>query len=667
MCGIAGLLDFGGTLSRHQLHDIASSMSKCLAYRGPDDEGIWLDSEATAALAHRRLSIVDLSPAGHQPMISSNGRYVITYNGEIYNHEDLRPELAARGARFRGHSDTEVMLEGFSAYGIGATIKRLIGMFAIGIWDRHTRTLTLVRDRLGIKPVYWAKFGGHFVFASELKALRVHPGWTPRINRPAIAAFLRHNYIPAPHTIYEGVNKLEPGCILTLPWNGDPSIEKFWDARVIARRGIADPIRADDRELTDRLEELLKDSVRRRMIADVPVGAFLSGGIDSSTVVALMQAANIGKVRTYTIGFDIPGFDEAPHAAAVAKHLQTEHTEFTVTDKEALNVIPRLPDFYDEPFADSSQIPTYLVSALTRRHVTVALSGDGGDELFAGYNRYQLANRSWRWMSLLPQPMRDGMAAALTSVSPERWTNLLSFLPPRMLPAQPGDRLHKFASVLRLDNSDAVYRALVSHWEPEQIFRAAPEPRGIIWDASVSADFPDFLERMQFLDLVTYLPDDILTKVDRASMAVALEARVPLLDHRVVEFAWQLPSSAKIRNGTSKWLLRQVLYRHVPRDIVERPKMGFGIPLGEWLRGPLRDWAENLLSEQRLREAGLVDVACTRRYWNEHLQGHRNWQYLLWDVLMLEAWRERWMSPSADLSDLATISGAEASPHPHIS
>jgi asparagine synthase (glutamine-hydrolysing) len=646
MCGIAGLLTFDSAHSRQQLHDIADAMNSVLRHRGPDDEGVWVDADAPVALAHRRLSIVDLSPAGHQPMISADGRFVITYNGEIYNHEEIRPELAARGIRFRGYSDTEVMLEAFSAYGIAATVKRLIGMFAFGVWDRRERTLTLVRDRLGIKPMYWAKFGALFMFGSELKALRAHPGWAPRINRGAVAAYLRHNYIPTPHTIYEGVHKLEPGSILTLPWGGEPRIARFWDARAVARAGLADPLHASDRELTDRLEELLKDSVRRRMIADVPVGAFLSGGIDSSTVVALMQAANAGKVKTYTIGFDIAGFNEAKHAAAVAKHLRTEHTELTVTAQQALDVIPRLPDFYDEPFADSSQIPTYLVSAMTRRHVTVALSGDGGDELFAGYNRYQLAARAWHGLSLLPRAVRHGMAAALTSISAERWSRLLNFLPARMLPAQFGDKLHKFASVLNCTNSDEVYRRLVTHWEPDQLMSGITEPKGILWNQSVAEEFPNLLERMQFLDLVTYLPDDILTKVDRASMAVALEARVPLLDHRVVEFAWRLPSSAKIRNGNTKWLLRQVLDRHVPRELIERPKMGFGIPLGEWLRGPLRDWAEALLSEKRLREAGLLDAAGVRQHWDEHLQGHRNWQHLLWDVLMLEAWRERWATPA---------------------
>ena len=639
MCGIAGFI---GAASGSDIGATAEAMAKSIAYRGPDDQGIWIDGECETALVHRRLSIIDLSAAGHQPMLSADGRYVISYNGEVYSFQPIADELTARGHKFRGHSDTEVILESFAVNGIEATLKRMIGMFAIALWDRRDRTLTLMRDRLGIKPLYWAKFGNTFLFGSELKALRAHPGWTPRIDQSAVAAFMRHNYIPAPRTIYEGVHKLEPGTVLTLPWRGEPNISRFWDARSVARDGSHNPVEGSDAELTEQLESLLKDAVGRRMIADVPLGAFLSGGVDSSTVVALMQAAKSGAVKSFSIGFDIEGYNEAPHAAAVARHLQTDHTELTVTSKEALDVIPRLADFYDEPFADSSQIPTYLVSAMTRKYVTVALSGDGGDELFAGYNRYQLTQRFWRSLSLMPRAVRKGAAAALTAVRPDRWTQILSALPSRLRPPQAGDKVHKAAAVLRLDSADAVYRRLVSHWEPSEIMPQVAEPRSILDDATVTKDFPDLLERMQFLDLVTYLPDDILTKVDRASMAVALEARVPLIDHRVVEFAWRLPENVKVRNGTSKWLLRQVLYRHVPPELIERPKMGFGIPLGEWLRGPLRDWAETLLNEQRLRQAGLLDAGMVRRYWADHLDGRRNWQYLLWDVLMLEAWRERW-------------------------
>jgi asparagine synthase (glutamine-hydrolysing) len=639
MCGIAGFI---GAASGGDIGATAEALAKSIAYRGPDDQGIWTDNECETALVHRRLSIIDLSAAGHQPMLSADGRYVISYNGEVYSFRPIADELAARGHKFRGHSDTEVILESFAVNGIEATLKRMIGMFAIALWDRRDRTLTLMRDRLGIKPLYWAKFGNTFLFGSELKALRAHPGWTPRIDQSAVAAFMRHNYIPAPRTIYEGVHKLEPGTVLTLPWRSEPNISRFWDARSVARDGSHNPVEGSDAELTEQLESLLKDAVGRRMIADVPLGAFLSGGVDSSTVVALMQAAKSGTVKSFSIGFDFEGYNEAPHAAAVARHLQTDHSELTVTSKEALDVIPRLADFYDEPFADSSQIPTYLVSAMTRKYVTVALSGDGGDELFAGYNRYQLTQRFWRSLSLMPRAVRKGAAAALTAVRPDRWTQILSALPSRLRPPQAGDKVHKAAAVLRLDSADAVYRRLVSHWEPSEIMPQVAEPRSILDDATVAKDFPDLLERMQFLDLVTYLPDDILTKVDRASMAVALEARVPLIDHRVVEFAWRLPENVKVRNGTSKWLLRQVLYRHVPSELIERPKMGFGIPLGEWLRGPLRDWAETLLNEQRLRQAGLLDAGMVRRYWADHLDGRRNWQYLIWDVLMLEAWRERW-------------------------
>jgi asparagine synthase (glutamine-hydrolysing) len=643
MCGIAGFLanpKFGSSSNRFAA--IANAMDFSLRHRGPDGHDVWIDNEAGVALVHRRLAIVDLSPAGHQPMHSSDGRFVVSYNGEVYNHSEIRSELEAEGQCFRGHSDTEVIVESIARRGASATIRRLIGMFAIAVWDRRDRTLTLVRDRLGIKPVYWAKIDGVFMFASELKALREYPGWTPRIKPEAVAAYMRHNYIPAPHTIYQDVYKLEPGTILTLPFGGEPCLEKFWDPRSIAIEGLQSPLREDDTALTDRLEALLIDAVGKRMMADVPLGAFLSGGIDSSLVVALMKAADKGPVKTFSIGFEHVDFNEAPHASDIAKHLGTEHTELMVTSREALDVVPRLAEIYDEPFADSSQIPTYLVSAMTRHHVTVALSGDGGDELFAGYNRYQLTSRFWRTLSLMPGPMRKLIAGGVTSVSSERWNRLAGLLPRGLLPPLAGDKLHKAASVLALPDADALYRRLVSHWEPGDVVPGVAEARGLLWDASVRDDFPDLLDRMLYLDLVTYLPDDILTKVDRASMAVALEARVPLLDHRVVEFAWRLPHAAKIRGGVTKWLLRQVLYRYVPQRLVERPKMGFGVPLGEWLKGPLREWADHLISEKRLEDSGLFDVRLVRRHWKEHLSGHHNWQYLLWDVLMFEAWRERW-------------------------
>jgi asparagine synthase (glutamine-hydrolysing) len=642
MCGIAGFLTGASSGRARELADVSSAMDACLQHRGPDDHGVWVDEESGVALVHRRLSILDLSPAGHQPMVSADGRFVIIYNGEVYSHQPIAAELAARGHHFRGHSDTEVILNSFAENGIEPTLKRMIGMFAIALWDRRERSLILIRDRLGIKPLYWAKFGKLFLFGSELKALRTHPGWTAQIDRNAVAAFMRHNYIPAPHTIYSGVRKLEPGSILTLPWQGEPQISRFWNARTIARNSMLNPLDGSDTELAEQLEALLQDAVARRMIADVPLGAFLSGGVDSSTVVALMQQARLGRVRTFSIGFDIPDYNEAPHAGAVAAHLDTDHTELTVTSSQALDLIPRLPEIYDEPFADSSQIPTYFVSAMTRKYVTVALSGDGGDEVFAGYNRYQLSQPFLRALAVMPRPIRDAAASALALVRPDRWTSLAEVLPARWRPRQVGDKLHKLAAVLKLDSADAIYRRLVSHWEPSAIMLDAQEPPSIIADETLPEEFPDLLARMQYLDLITYLPDDILTKVDRASMAAALEARVPLLDHRVVEFSWRLPRNTKMRNHTTKWILRQVLYRHVPRELIERPKTGFEIPLGAWLRGPLRDWAEGLLAESRLRDAGLLDPKVVRRFWQEHLDGTHNWQFRLWDVLMLEAWRERW-------------------------
>ena len=641
MCGIAGFVD-GSAGRSSDLDVVAGKMTGSLRHRGPDDAGIWSDAEAGVALGHRRLSVVDLSAAGHQPMLSRDGRYAITYNGEVYGYAALRAELEARGVSFTGHCDTEVLVEAIATYGLEATVPRLIGMFAFAVWDRKERTLKLVRDRLGIKPLYWGQFGSLFFFGSELKALRAHPGWTPKIDRGAVAQFLRHSEIPAPRTIYEGVSKLAPGTILTLPWHGKPSIAAYWSAREIARKGVANRIEGSDKELTDRLETLLADAVRLRMIADVPLGALLSGGVDSSTVVALMKAVNAGPVKTFTVGFDLPGYDESAHAETIARHLGTEHHTLTVTPQQALDVMPRLPEWYDEPFADSSQIPTYLISAMTRQHVTVALSGDGGDELFAGYSRYQAADRYAGGVHRWPRPLRKAFGAAITALSPQRWDNLAPYLPARLRVPQFGDKLYKLANLMRANGADDSYRSIITHWQPAELMPDTAEPDAIWADRSVNDDFPDLVERMQFFDLAGYLPDDILTKLDRASMAVALEARVPLLDHRVVEFAWSLPRRAKLREGTSKWLLRQVLYRYVPPALIERPKMGFAIPLAEWLRGPLRGWAEDLLDERRLRETGLVNTRRVRALWQEHLGGRGNYQHLLWDILMLEAWRARW-------------------------
>ncbi|MEI7608146.1 MAG: asparagine synthase (glutamine-hydrolyzing) [Rhodospirillaceae bacterium] len=647
MCGIAGLWDTAAATAADELRRLTLAMSDSLVHRGPDDGGLWVDEAAGIGLGQRRLSIVDLSPAGHQPMVSACGRYVIVYNGEVYSHEEIRPELTARGIRFRGHSDTEVILEAMAVWGVEATVARLIGMFAIALWDRQKRTLTLVRDRLGIKPVYWRFEGGRLLFGSELKALRANPGWIPEVDQQAVSSFLRLNYVPAPRTIYKGVRKLEPGCILSFRVGAEPVESRYWDARTVARTGIAAPFTCSDQDLIDRLDILLKDAVGRRMIADVPLGAFLSGGIDSSLVVALMQAQSTGRVRSFSIGFEEAGYDEAPHAKAVAAHLGTEHTELYVSSAHALETIPRLADWYDEPFADSSQIPTFLVSEMTRRHVTVALSGDGGDELFAGYNRYFLGAALWRKLGWLPASVRRSVAGAIRAVPVSGWDRVAACLPKRFAPPQAGDKAGKFADILGLADAGAVYRRLVSSWEePEALLPGVSESHGVLWDEDIAREFPDLVTRMQFMDLVTYLPDDILTKVDRASMAVALEARVPILDHRVVEFSARVPFSARIRDGQGKWLLRRVLDRYVPRALIERPKMGFGIPIDSWLRGPLREWSESLLEPSSLAEAGLEPTPI-RRVWQEHLGGGRNWQYRIWTILMLQAWRRRWLFSSA--------------------
>ena len=643
MCGIAGILDLSGKAGGGVSPDSLSAMCEVLRHRGPDGDGAWIDNTAGIALGHRRLAIIDLSAAGAQPMISSCGRFVISYNGEVYNAPELRSELAASGRRFKGHSDTEVIVEGCAAWGIKATLERLIGMFTFAAWDRSERVLTLVRDRLGIKPIYWARFGGLLLFGSELKALRAHPGWRPELNRDALAAYMRYGYVPSPHTIYKGVNKLPPGTTLRARAGEEPRITPFWNLRGIALDGQRDRVPENEEEAADRLDALLNDAVSRRMEADVPLGAFLSGGIDSSAVVALMQANSTRPVRTLTIGFQEKDYDEAGHAAAVARHLGTDHAELYVSPAHARDVIPRLPEIYDEPFSDPSQIPTFLVSEMTRKHVTVALSGDGGDELFAGYNRYFQARAIVPLLERMPPKLRALGASAIRALPPAAWSALFMAVPGRFRPPQAGDKMHKLASVLTKDG-DGFYQSLVSHWtEPERIVAGGREPDGLFSDPRLREAVPDLVERMQYLDTLTYLPDDILTKVDRASMAVSLEARVPLLDHRVVAFSWSLPPAMKVRNGVGKWLLRQVLYRYVPPDLVDRPKMGFGVPIDAWLRGPLRDWAEELLDARRLKAEGVLNPAPIRAKWSEHLSGKSNWQYLLWDVLMFQAWKARWL------------------------
>ena len=642
MCGVAGF--WARSDWRGAFESSVRLMTDAINYRGPDDQGHWVDRKAGIALGHRRLSIIDLSPEGHQPMPSDSGRYLISFNGEIYNFRELRKELD-NGSPWRGHSDTEVMLKAIEAWGLEAAVKRFVGMFAFALWDRKERRLHLVRDRLGIKPMYYGWSGGTFLFGSELKALRAHPEFEAEIDRDVVSLLIRFGDIPAPYSIYKDIYKLTPGTILTL---SSSTRERsypvpFWSAREVAERGVANPLRNTEVEAVEHLDTLLREAVRLRMVADVPLGAFLSGGIDSSTVVALMQAQSDRPVKTFSIGFHEADYNEAEHAKAIARHLGTDHVELYVTPQEAMQVIPKLPSLYDEPFADSSQIPTFLVSQLTRQYVTVSLSGDGGDELFAGYGRYPWGLDIWSGIGWMPRGARRATARALKAVSPKVWEQCFKamgpVLPGRLRRPNPGEKVHRLAELLASDNSETLYYKLMSDWsEQTSLVLGSSEPPTTLNDPAQCANLPEFLQRMMFLDLVSYLPDDILTKVDRASMAVSLEARVPLLDHRVVEFAWRVPLTMKMRNGQSKWLLRQVLYEYVPKELIERPKMGFGVPIDGWLRGPLREWAETLLDERRLQDEGFFNPEPIRQKWLEHLSGRRSWHYELWSVLMFQAW-----------------------------
>lgn len=636
MCGLTG---FWGQPGQHQvLVTRATAMADTIRHRGPDADAVWSDAESGLALGHRRLSILDLSPAGAQPMVSSCGRFVIAYNGEVYNHAELIPELAAAGVTLRGHSDTETLLEAFARFGVEAVLPRLAGMYAFALWDRRDRRLVLARDPLGIKPLYWGRTGdGTLLFGSELKALRAHPAWDFAVDPQAVAGLLSFGYVPAPLSIHGGVSKLPPGHTLTVEAGGAARLSCFWPLTEITIRGQAETAGWSDAEATDHLEALLRQVTGEHLLSDVPVGAFLSGGVDSSTVVAMMKAVAQGPVRTFTIGYGEAGYDESAHADAVARHLGTEHTKLRITAADALAVVPQLADMYDEPFADSSQIPTFLVSRLARRHVTVALSGDGGDELFAGYNRHVWIERVQGAAGHLPGWVRRLAATAMTGLSADAWDRLASNLPgmPRLL----GNKMHKLATALTARDGADVYRSLVTLW---------PHAHRLVVGGATPAALPvappslGAVERVQFLDTATYLPDDILTKVDRASMAVSLESRVPLLDRRVAEFAWRLPRRHRLRHGQGKWLLRQVLYRHVPRELIERPKMGFAVPIGGWLRGPLRPWAEDLLSEAAFAAHGLLDAAAIRRRWLEHLAGRGGWDHHLWAALMFQAWWQRW-------------------------
>ncbi len=648
MCGISGFLDASQRLGSHELQGIAEDMTNTLRLRGPDDVGIWTDEATGIALGHRRLSILDLSPEGHQPMRSACGRYVITFNGEVYNFRALRQEMERLGHHFRGHSDTEVMLACISQWGIMDATKKFNGMFAFALWDRRERLLHLGRDRMGEKPLYYGWMGKTFLFGSELKALRRHPDFSPEINRDALALYLRHNYIPAPHSIYRGITKLLPAHLVTVS-EADvgraPVARCYWSLEEVAAQGVAQPFPGSEQEAIAHLDELLRDSIKLRMESDVPLGAFLSGGVDSSTVVALMQAQSSRPVQTFTVGFNESAYNEAEHAKAVARHLGTAHTEIYVTPEEAMAVIPRLPLLYDEPFSDSSQIPTFLISELARRDVTVTLSGDGGDELFAGYTRYFLGLRVWRHVGWLPLMVRSLAADGIKSISQESWERLLlavgSVLPRTLRVQRPGAKMHRLAEVLTAKDSDAIYLEMSSHCkDPLSLVPGAGELPVVLGNGGGLRALNGFAQRMMYIDMMTYLPDDILVKVDRASMGVSLESRVPFLDHRLVEFAWKVPLSLKIRDGVGKWLLRQVLYQYVPSALIDRPKMGFGVPIDQWLRGPLRQWAEELLDEKRLRDQGFFNVEPIRKRWRSHLSGDADWQYHLWDILMFQAWLE---------------------------
>lgn len=652
MCGLIGILA-SQDRAEESLRRVVNAMTRPLVHRGPDASGVW--TECGVALGHRRLSILDLSPAGSQPMHSACGRYVVVYNGEIYNHLDLRSELDALGAapEWRGHSDTETLLAGIAHWGLDETLQRAAGMFAIALWDRRDKRLYLARDRLGEKPLFWGWAGQEVVFGSELKAIRQHPDFPREVCRQAVAQYLRYAYVPAPRSIHPGVFKLEPGCILTIdsappviPPNaplrpgeshGSVTIRRYWSLNEMIECGAQSRFTSESEALCA-VNEALCQAVRRQMIADVPLGAFLSGGIDSSLITAIMQSYSSRSVQTFTVGFENPTFNEAPFAAAVARHLGTDHTELTVTETEAREMIPLLPDIYDEPFADSSMIPTYLVCKAARQTITVALSGDAGDELFGGYNRYFWGPRIWRRLDWMPLPMRRGLGCAVAAVPVKAWDRLGVLIGGRVI--RPGDKAHRLAARLRdVQTMDDLYRSLVSEWPGEQMVPGLGNAVNTLLDDLLPTILDgDAAARMMAQDMRTYLPDDILCKVDRASMAVSLETRVPFLDPDVLAASARLPIQMKIREDKGKWALRQILYRYVPRDLIERPKAGFGIPVGDWLRGPLRDWADDLLSEEKLRRDGLIDPAPVRRAWIEHLSGRYDWTHRLWIILMLQAW-----------------------------
>ncbi|KVR35615.1 asparagine synthetase B [Burkholderia ubonensis] len=650
MCGIDGFLN-SAAFDEETARATLARMTASLAHRGPDAQGTWLDAQAGIALGHRRLAIVDLSVHGRQPMASVCGRFVLVFNGEIYNHRALRAELerTGRAPAWRGHSDTEVLLAAIAAWGVEAALRRATGMFAIALWNRESRVLTLARDRIGEKPLYYGRIGDALVFASELKALRSFPGFDGAIDRDALCLYLRQSSVPAPYTIYRGIRKLPPGTFIQFEHARDtPRARAYWTLEHAIEAGRAEPFEGTAQEAVGLLDGILRKAVAQQMEADVPLGAFLSGGVDSSAIVALMQAQSAAPVDTFTIGFHEAGYDEAGYAKAVARHLGTRHTELYVTADHALAVVPKLPSIYDEPFSDASQIPTFLVAELTRRHVKVSLSGDGGDELFGGYTRYFLTPRLWRKLHRVPAAVRARIAAALHALRPDHADQLAavaqsawSGAEARDTPPRIGDRLHKLGHVMTADSRIGLYRLLMSAvHHPERIALAGQEPPTPLDTASAWPADLTFAEQAMAIDTLTYLPTDILTKVDRAAMAVSLETRMPFLDHHVVEFAWRLPAALRLPDGRSKVLLRRLLDAYVPASLIDRPKQGFCAPIDHWLRGSLRDWAQTLLHPARLREEGFFDAAAVERLWRQHQTGRMNWQHQLWTVLMFQAWLE---------------------------
>ena len=637
MCGIAGYL---GEV-KHPI-DCLTKMADAISHRGPDNMGVWSDHNPSIGFAHSRLSILDLSSAGNQPMHSLSGNYVIIFNGEIYNHKSIRSELESINRRnWLGHSDTETLLAAIEEWGLKKTLVKAKGMFAIALWDKSSNKLSLACDRIGEKPLYYGWVNNQFVFSSELKSIKVFPEFNNRIDTNSLALFLRFNSIPAPYSIYKDIFKLEPGQIVEI--NSQSSkLEKykFWSLEEVYKNGSENKFRGSSVQAINQLENILSEAVSSQMQSDVPLGAFLSGGIDSSTIVALMQSYSSSQVNTFTIGFNSKEFDESKHAEMVANHLGTNHFNKFVTEKDALDVIPNLPDIYDEPFADSSQIPTYLVSKFAKEKVTVALSGDAGDELFGGYNRYIFSQKMFKNISKTPDSIKKLMSKIMFSISEENWNFILGRLM-RNQYSNIGHKIHKTANIVSSKSIRDLHFKLISQIQnPSDWLKDSNEYESVFNDNEDRFKELDSVEIMMAYDLISYLPTDILTKVDRAAMSVSLETRVPFLDPDVIQFSASIPMKFKIRNGVTKWLLREVLYKHVPKDLIERPKMGFAVPLAEWLRGPLKDWAESLLDEKRLHQEGFFNVEFVRDKWSEHISGRRNWSHQLWNVLMFQAWLE---------------------------